>query len=79
MKTSYRRDWRDPPRVVTCALGKCGAPVRRGQLFCRNHWFALPGEMRRSILITFSHRLERDYGALFQKAVLLLEKQESGQ
>lgn len=42
-------------------------------LMCRAHWLALPCGLRCSILITFRHRLVRDYQALVSKAVDLIE------
>lgn len=42
-----------PRGSVTCAADCCQQRVRRGHLFCRDHWFALPGDLREQILATF--------------------------
>jgi DNA-binding MarR family transcriptional regulator len=39
--------------AVTCAADCCQVPVRRGHLFCRDHWFALPEQLRQRILASF--------------------------
>jgi len=50
---------RDAPRgqfrrgAVTCAADCCQDEVRRGQLFCRRHWFLLPFSLRQDILAAF--------------------------
>ena len=41
----------------TCAADTCGAPVQRGQLMCRTHWFALPRDLRDDILTTHARAL----------------------
>lgn len=38
---------------VTCAADCCQQTVRRGHLFCRQHWFALPVDLQRRILSAF--------------------------
>lgn len=60
-------------RVVTCAATRCREPVRRGDLMCRAHWLSLPSALRRSILVTFRHRIVDDYQALVSKAVDLVD------
>ena len=39
--------------AVTCAGDACFVEVQRGMLFCREHWFSLPRELRDRILATF--------------------------
>lgn len=39
--------------AVTCAAHRCHIEVRRGHLFCREHWFALPSALRARILDAF--------------------------
>ena len=43
-------------RAACCAADSCGAAVRRGHIFCREHWFTLPGELRDRIMRTFGRR-----------------------
>jgi hypothetical protein len=50
---------------VTCAADSCGAPVQRGHLMCRQHWFGLSLALRERIL---SSNARRDMAA-FERAV----------
>ena len=46
----------------------CGQVVKRGQLMCRNHWFALPRPMRRAICAAARARRFRAYVAGLREA-----------
>lgn len=52
-------------RVVTCAADSCSAPVERGHLMCRQHWFALPRNLRERI----THSNARRDTRAFERAV----------
>jgi hypothetical protein len=39
-----------------CAANGCRERIQRGRLFCREHWYALPYEMRAAIHAAFSAR-----------------------
>lgn len=39
--------------VATCAADCCQIEVRRGHLFCRQHWFSLPDSLQKRILAAF--------------------------
>lgn len=41
---------------VSCAADSCAVAVKRGHLFCREHWFQLPGGLRDRILRSFGAR-----------------------
>lgn len=45
----------------SCAADTCGAAVQPGHLMCRDHWFALPYELREALLRT--HRRARQTGS----------------
>lgn len=46
---------------VSCAADCCQQTVRRGHLFCRDHWFALPGDLQKRILSTFGAKDAEGY------------------
>lgn len=66
--STYRKSF------VGCAANRCGVRVNEGQIFCRDHWLSLPRELRTSIGTTFRHRLAKDYGALVQRAIALIDE-----
>ena len=37
----------------TCVAPDCKRRIARGLLACRSHWFALPGDLRRTISSSF--------------------------
>ena len=47
--------------AVTCAADCCQVPVRRGHLFCRDHWFKLPQDLRERILGAFGAKDHQAY------------------
>lgn len=55
-------------RAASCAADTCGAAVRRGHLFCRPHWFALPHPLRDDILRAHAARDTRRYQTLVAEA-----------
>ena len=52
------RSWGGRP----CAADCCEDRVGRGHLFCRDHWFAIPEDLRGAILNAFGAKDERGYG-----------------
>ena len=69
-KADYERAW---AKTRCCAAPGCDVEISRGKLFCRDHWFMLPASLRRSIVITFQHRMRRDYAQLYSEAIVFLE------
>jgi len=72
------RPWHRPTRLYAdrtrpCAADGCEERVRRGQLFCRDHWFALPEGLRRELIITFRDGQHAAYQDAWRRAVLHLE------
>ena len=53
----------------------CGERVKRGQLMCRSHWFAIPKALRRAINATWRGREYRAYLANVREAERLLREE----
>lgn len=52
----------------SCAADSCHMQVRRGHLFCRDHWFSLPLTLREGILQAHRRRDAGQYQELVTKA-----------
>jgi hypothetical protein len=57
----------------SCAADSCQAEVRRGQLFCRTHWFSLPRDLREAILQAHRRRDLARYQELLTRARDLID------
>lgn len=55
-------------RAASCAADCCQVEVRRGQLFCRTHWFALPRDLQDGIKQAFARRDTSRYQELVAEA-----------
>ena len=68
------------PRVVgqqvSCAADSCAVAVRRGHLMCRQHWFALPFDLRDRILRSNSVGPHAAYEAAVREARDLIDSGE---
>ena len=51
----------------------CGVLVKRGQLMCRSHWFALPQPLRQAINATWKGRQFKAYLKNVREAERLLQ------
>lgn len=54
----------------------CGCLVKRGQLMCRAHWFALPQPLRRAINATWRGRQWKSYLKNVREADRLLREDD---
>jgi hypothetical protein len=71
---SRHRDESATGRGRPCALESCAVLVGRGQLFCRQHWFALPAELQGAVKRTWAARDERAFGQALLHARDWLER-----
>lgn len=60
--------------MTCCAATRCFEPVRRGQIFCRDHWFSLPYRLRRSIGQSWRARQVGVYRDSVRAAIDLIEE-----
>lgn len=58
-------NWAPP---VPCACNRCHATVKRGHLYCRDHWFALPHGLRTALLRTHRAGHWASYQDYFRQA-----------
>lgn len=56
-----------------CAASYCEERVKPGKLMCRDHWLALPKELREKIFAAFRARRTEEYGELVRQAIELAD------
>ncbi|RIA44081.1 hypothetical protein DFR49_2318 [Hephaestia caeni] len=55
-------------RAVSCAADSCQIEVKRGQLFCRRHWFSLPLSLQQDIKRAFAAKDTGKYQVFVSEA-----------